>query len=60
MFKTITIKEIVFKRLTLEKGKEESFSDLFERLLDRQVSGLETLRKIRGSIDLSDRLQKSD
>ncbi|MGN6822027.1 MAG: antitoxin VapB family protein [Candidatus Nitrosocosmicus sp.] len=57
MFKTITIKEIVFKRLTLEKGKEESFSDLFERLLDRQVSGFETLRKIRGSIDLSDRLQ---
>ncbi|MGN6624320.1 MAG: antitoxin VapB family protein [Candidatus Nitrosocosmicus sp.] len=60
MFKTITIQEIVFKRLTLKKGKEESFSNLFEWLLDRQVSVLETLRKIRGSIDLSDRLQKSD
>ena len=56
MFKTITIKESVFKRLTLEKGKEESFSDLFENLLDNQVSGLETLRKLRGSIDISSRL----
>ena len=55
MLKTITIKESVFKRLTSIKGKD-SFSDLFEKLLDNQVSGLETLRKLRGSIDISSRL----
>ena len=56
IFKTITIKETVFKRLTLEKKEDESFSDLFDRLLDNQVSGVEVLRKLRGSIDISSRL----
>ena len=56
MLKTITIKETVFKRLTLEKKEDESFSDLFDRLLDNQVSGVEVLRKLRGSIDISSRL----
>jgi len=52
MFKTITIKESVFNRLSTHKGKEESFSDLFERLLDNQFSGIEILRKLKGSVDL--------
>ncbi|MDQ6722825.1 MAG: antitoxin VapB family protein [Thermoproteota archaeon] len=51
MVKTITIKENVFNRLTLQKEKDESFSDLFERLLDNQVSGIETLSKLRGSVE---------
>jgi predicted CopG family antitoxin len=51
MVKTITIKETVFKKLTLQKGKDESFSDLFERLLDNQISGLELLRKLKGSVE---------
>jgi predicted CopG family antitoxin len=46
--KTITIKESVFNKLTLQKGENESFSDLFERLLDNQVQGIETLLKLRG------------
>ncbi len=50
MFKTITIKESVFSRLSSLKGKVESFSDLFERLMDNQFSGIEILRKIKGSI----------
>jgi predicted CopG family antitoxin len=46
--KTLTIKESVFNRLTLQKREDESFSDLFERLLDNQVQGIETLSKLRG------------
>ena len=52
MFKTITIKESVFNRLSSHKGKDESFSDPFERLLDSQFSGIEILKKLRGSIDI--------
>lgn len=58
MVKTITIKEKVFNRLNSQKGEDESFSDLFERLLDNQVSGIDVLRKLRGSVDISDRLKK--
>ena len=52
MFKTITIKESVFNRLSSRKGKDESFSDLFQRLMDNQFSGIEILKKLRGSIDI--------
>jgi len=58
MVKTLTIKESVFKRLSSEKGIDESFSDLFERLLDNQISGIEILRKLRGSVDISSSLKK--
>jgi predicted CopG family antitoxin len=58
MFKTITIKGSVFKRLSFYKSENESFSDLFERLMDNQVSGLDTLRKLTGSINISNRLEK--
>ena len=52
MFKTITIKESVFNRLSSHKGKDESFSDLFQRLMDNQFSGIEILKKLRGTIDI--------
>ena len=51
LVKTITIKENVFNRLTSQKRKDESFSDLFERLLDNQVTDIEILRKLRGSVE---------
>jgi len=51
MFKTITIKESVFNRLLSLKGKDESFSDLFERLMDNQISGIEILKKLKGSVE---------
>jgi predicted CopG family antitoxin len=51
MVKTITIKETVFNKLILHKGEDEIFSDLFERLLDNQVQGIETLTKLRGSTE---------
>jgi len=60
MVKTLTIKESVFKRLSSEKGIDESFSDLFERLLDNQISGIEILRKLRGSVDISSSLKKAN
>ena len=44
-FKTLTIKESVYKKLLLMKRKNESFSDLFERISD---SNLEVLKKMRG------------
>jgi len=47
MVKTITIKESIFNKLILQKKEGESFSDLFERLLDNQVQGIETLTKLR-------------
>ena len=52
MFKTITIKESVFNRLSSLKDKDESFSDLFGRLMDNQFSGIDILKKLRGSIDI--------
>jgi predicted CopG family antitoxin len=57
MVKTITIKEEIFNRLTLQKAKDESFSDLFERLLDNQVSGSLALKKLRGSIEIDENIK---
>lgn len=44
-FKTLTIKESVYKKLLIIKKENESFSDLFERMSD---SNLEILKKLRG------------
>ena len=38
MVKTITIKDKVYKKLVSHKGKEESFSDLFERLMEKNAA----------------------
>jgi predicted CopG family antitoxin len=51
MVKTITIKDEIYKKLTLQKGKDDSFSDLFERLLDDHISSIHTLKKLRDSIE---------
>jgi predicted CopG family antitoxin len=50
MVKTITIKDDVYKKLSLEKRKNESFSDLFERLLFGRVGDINALKKLRGSV----------
>jgi len=44
-FKTLTIKENIYKKLLLMKKDDESFSDLFERLSN---NNLNALRKMRG------------
>jgi predicted CopG family antitoxin len=54
MVKTITIKDEVFNRLSLQKGIDESFSDLFERLLNNQVSGILALKELRGSVEFNE------
>jgi len=44
-FKTLTIKESIYKKLLLIKKEDESFSDLFERLSN---SNIKALKKLRG------------
>ena len=52
MVKTITIKDDVYRKLVAKKYKGESFSDLFERLIDGNVhNGIDALKKLRGSIE---------
>ena len=51
MVKAITIKDDVYKKLIAQKGKDESFSDLFERLVEDNLrGGIDGLKKLRGSI----------
>ena len=57
MVKTITIKDEVYKKLLAQKGKE-SFSDLFEKLLDGNIhNGIDALKKIRGSIEFDQEIK---
>ena len=54
MVKTITIKDDVYKKLIAQKGKDESFSDLFERLVEENLhGGIDALKKLKGSIEFN-------
>lgn len=57
MVKTLTIRDDVYQRLAAIKGKDESFSELFERLSERRGS-LELLRRMRGSIEFENASEK--
>ena len=58
MVKTITIKDEVYKKLVAQKGQYESFSDLFERLIDGNVhSGIDALKKLKGSIEFDQEMK---
>ena len=50
MVKTITIREEVYRKLLTVKKKDESFSELFDRLAESK-DPLETLSKLRGSVE---------
>ncbi len=50
MVKTITIREEVYRKLLTVKKKDESFSELFDRLAENK-DPLETLSKLRGSVE---------
>ena len=52
--KTITIRDEVYGKLLTVKGKDESFSELFERLV-KCTSPAETLRKLRGKVEFSNK-----
>ncbi len=51
-FKTLTVKEEVYKKLLSLKRENESFSDLFERLSKRNISALKSLR---GTMEFEDK-----
>jgi len=48
--KTITIRDEVYKKLVKIKKEDESFSELFERLVEG-MNPLETLMKLRGCVE---------
>ena len=54
LVKTITIRDEVYGKLLTVKGKDESFSELFERLV-KCTSPSETLRKLRGKVEFKDK-----
>jgi len=52
--KTVTIRDEVYRKLLEVKREGESFSDLFERLIEG-ANSLETLRKLRGCVEFRDK-----
>jgi predicted CopG family antitoxin len=50
LVKTITIREEVYRKLLAVKKKDESFSELFDRLAESK-DPLETLSKLRASVE---------
>ena len=59
MVKTITIKDNVYKKLIAQKGKDESFSDLFERLVEENLhGGIDALKQLRGSIQFDENVKE--
>lgn len=53
-FKTITIKEDIYKMLLGVKRKNESFSNLFERLV-KSKSGLDILKELRAGFEFENK-----
>lgn len=54
MVKTITIREEVYKKLLEVKEKKESFSELFERLVE-SINPVETLKSLRGCVEFKNK-----
>jgi len=54
MVKTITIREDVYRKLLAIKRPNESFSDLFERLV-KSVGTSDVLIKLRASVEFHDK-----
>jgi len=54
MVKTITIRDEIYQKLLAIKGKDESFSELFERLAEG-VNPIETLTKLRGCVEFKEK-----
>jgi predicted CopG family antitoxin len=52
--KTITIRDEVYRKLWSVKRKDESFSELFERLIDG-ANPLEALKRLRGCVEFEDK-----
>ena len=54
MTKTLTIRDEVYRKLAAVKGPGESFSDLFDRLVEEE-SSVAVLKRLRGKVVFSDR-----
>lgn len=54
MVKTITIRDDVYRKLLAVKEEKESFSELFERLVEG-MNPVETLKKLRGRVEFRDK-----
>lgn len=54
MTKTITIRDEVYRKLLQVKKEDESFSELFERLIEG-INPLETLMRLRGCVEFRDK-----
>jgi len=54
LVKTITIREEVYRKLLTVKKKDESFSELFDRLAESK-DPLETLSKLRASVEFREK-----
>jgi len=54
LVKTITIRDEVYKKLLTIKKKDESFSELFERLAEEK-NPIETLAKLRASVEFKEK-----
>ncbi|MEM2971315.1 MAG: antitoxin VapB family protein [Candidatus Bathyarchaeia archaeon] len=56
MTKTISIRDEVYMKLLKVKRENESFSELFERLVEGS-NPLETLKKLRGCVEFRDKAE---
>lgn len=54
MSKTITIRDEVYRKLLKVKHENESFSELFERLVEG-MNPIETLKGLRGCVEFKDK-----
>ena len=54
LVKTITIRDEVYKKLLTIKKKDESFSELFERLAENRDQ-TEILKKLRASVEFKNK-----
>ena len=54
MTKTLTIRDEVYNKLISIKRKDESFSELFQRLAEGSGS-LESLKRLRGTVEFRDK-----
>jgi len=52
--KTIAIRDVVYKKLLKVKREDESFSKLFERLVEG-MNPVENLMKLRGWVEFKDK-----
>jgi len=50
LVKTITIRDDVYRKLSAVKGRDESFSEFLERLVEGADS-IKTLRRLRGIVE---------